>query len=233
MCVWVLPTSTTSSMASEARTARAEAAAGAAHLLPRDPLQSIGRAAPVPGTSSSGCELEQRHEHEPPRRDLAVRQRQPLRGVGRVPEQQHVDVDRARPVLHIAVLAGLRAPEGPLDRLARVEQGLRPKGGLDPQAGVVERALVGHLANRRGLVHRRGHEHDDVVRPQRLDAGLQVQPPVADVRAEPEVADHVLQGTQSKSSAASTLSIIPVAKKSHVASTSISASAATLRTSSW
>ena len=71
--------------------------------------------------ASGRVELEQRHEHEPPRRDLARAGASGAPSVRHVAEQQHVDVDRPRPVAHAAG----RAAQLPLDRLARVEQRLR------------------------------------------------------------------------------------------------------------
>ena len=102
-----------------------------------------------------------------------------------VAEQQHVDVDRARPVARPA----RRAAELALDGLARVQQRLGLEVGLDAQARVEEVRLVEDLADRIGVVRRRAREHADAVRGQRADRRLQVRAAVADVRAEAEVSD--------------------------------------------
>ena len=85
---------------------------------------------------------------------LRVRQRQPLGRVARVAQQEHVDVDRARPVADVA-LTRLRAAHLALDRLAGVEQRLGLELGVDPQAGVEEARLVEDLADRVGVVRAR------------------------------------------------------------------------------
>ena len=59
------------------------------------------------------------------RGDLGVRQREPLRAILGIAEQQHVDVDRPRAVAHAAGVAAQVA----LDRLARIEQLLGPELG--------------------------------------------------------------------------------------------------------
>ena len=70
-------------------------------------------------SSSSGIRTNRRDV------DLLVREREPLARVRGVAEQQHVDVDRARALEDVARLAGERAAELALHRLARVEQRLR------------------------------------------------------------------------------------------------------------
>jgi hypothetical protein len=61
--------------------------------------------------------------------------------------------------------------------------------GLHPQAGVEEVGLVEDLADGVGVVRRRAGEHAHAVAGQRVDRGLQVGAPVADVGAQAEVAD--------------------------------------------
>ena len=150
--------------------------------------QRVGRA-PGPGTSRSGVELEQRHEHEPPRGDLAVRQRQPLGRVLRSPEQQQVDVDRPRPVLDVAVLAADCArtrARPPCRRPAAA-----PASARSRPAGTRCRTRAGRAPRPPARSRRptRTTSTHDVVRPQQLDRRLQVHPPVADVGAQPQVAD--------------------------------------------
>jgi hypothetical protein len=116
-----------------------------------------------------------------------VRDREALGGVRLVAEEQHVDVDRARGVADGAreVAAELR-----LDRLARVQQLLGSERGLDAQARVEERWLVEDLADRVGVIGRGAGEDDRTVVGERVDRGLEVGAPVADVRAQAEVAPH-------------------------------------------
>jgi hypothetical protein len=105
-----------------------------------------------------------------------------------VAQEQQVDVDRTRAVADVALAAGQRAAELGLDGLARVEQRLRAEVGLDPDAGVQEVGLVEDLADRVGVVGRRRRGDRHAVARERVDGGLQGGSPVADVRAETEVA---------------------------------------------
>ena len=94
-------------------------------VLPRAEAGERVRRAAAAGHLEVRRELEQRDEHEAPRRHLARAGATAARsGRSPSPEQQQVDVDRARSV---ADAAG-RAAELPLDGLARVEQRL----GLEP-----------------------------------------------------------------------------------------------------
>jgi hypothetical protein len=101
-----------------------------------------------------------------------------------VAQEQHVDVDRARPVArsrdHPAELA--------LDHLAGVEQLLGAELGLDLRDRVQEVGLVEDLALWLGLVERRAAGDADAVVVQQLTGALDLAAAVPDVRAEPEVA---------------------------------------------
>src|SRR5947207_7753469 len=95
-CVWVLPTSTTSSI--PGTLSRVERRAAHRHpLAGAECFQRVGQP-PGPRKLERRIELEQRDEHEPARREVPVRKRQPLRGVFERVEQQHIDVDRPRSV---------------------------------------------------------------------------------------------------------------------------------------
>ena len=156
---------------------------------PRPARASASRRS-VAGQRQLRIELQQRHEHEPPRADLGVRKRQPRRGILDRSEQQHIHIDHARPVPG----APGGAADDPLDLLARVEQLLRSVRGLHAHARVQEVRLVEHQPNRFGLVHRGGCEHLDSVRPERRNRSLQIRTPLADVRSEAEVARPNLRG---------------------------------------
>src|SRR3954453_764428 len=80
------------------------------------------------------------------------------------------------------------AAERDLDRLAGIEQRLGRQVGLDAQAGIEERGLVEDLADRVGVVGRRGGQDRDAVLAQQADRRLEVRAAVADVGAEAEVA---------------------------------------------
>src|SRR5690242_2251173 len=153
-------------------------------VLAADARELVGERAAV-GQVQPGVELEQGHQHEAPAAYLAVRDAQALGLVRLVAQEQHVDVDRPRPV---ADAAG-RPAQQRLDRLAGVEQRLRLQAGLDPHRRVEERRLVEHLADRLGLVDRGGGEHLDAAAPQVLDGGLEHGAAVAHVGAQAEVAE--------------------------------------------
>ena len=110
----------------------------------REPYdERAGPRAGPPGRAGSGCqrvgerravgkrevsvELEQRDEHEAPGGDLGVRERQAVRGVLELVEEQDVNVDQARAVAR----ASRPRAQRPLDLLAGVEQLLRTVRGLD------------------------------------------------------------------------------------------------------
>jgi len=95
-------------------------------------------------------ELEQRHEHEAPHEDVAVRDRQALAGVREAAEHENVHVDDARAVPDLLEVAA----ELGFHRLALVEQRLGSEAGLDRERRVEEVRLVEHLALRLGLVER-------------------------------------------------------------------------------
>src|SRR4051812_8388502 len=85
--VCVLPTSTASSMRARSK-----------HADPLDALslEAVERVA----VRKVRCDLEKRHEHEAARRDLRVRQRQPVGMKLDVAEQKQIDVHHARTVAH-------------------------------------------------------------------------------------------------------------------------------------
>ncbi len=159
-CVWVLPTSTTSSIARNYGLATARAAG----RLPGPPARA--RAPPArrpasrppgsvsPGSSSSSGTSTNRREVT-----SACGRVRRSEHVLELVQQQQVDVDHPRPV---ADAAG-GAADVALDLLAGIEQLLGVERGLDPQAGVEEVGLVEHQADRLGLVHRGGGEHRDPV----------------------------------------------------------------------
>src|SRR4051794_25320583 len=138
------------------------------------------------GGPQGEIELQQGDEDESTREDLLVRQAQPIGRVYEVAEQQDVDVDGPRAVPRPPRLAA----EIALDGLAGVQQLLGAERGLDAQARVQEARLVEDLADRVGVVGRRAREHLDAAGRQRVDRGLEVRAPVADVRAQAEVRDH-------------------------------------------
>ena len=126
------------------------------------PRPDHGRARARSGSSSSsGTSTKRRVD------DLAVRERQALRVVPLVAEQQEVDVERPRAVADVGGVAGHDAAALALDGLARVEQRLGREPGVDLQAGVEERPLVEHLADGLGLVDGRGGEDLDALAAQR------------------------------------------------------------------
>ena len=125
-----------------------------------------------------------------------MRERQTLGAKLEVAQQEHVHVDRARPVAD----ASRRAPELSLHRLACVEQLLRTQRGPNPQARVEEVGLVGDLPLRRRLVHRRRRKHLHPVPAERVARGTQVREPVSLVGAEPEVADQTSFHTSTETS---------------------------------
>ena len=98
---------------------------GAPHVLARRAAPARRPRARGPGTSSVGPSSSSGTSTK--RREVTSRCGSVSRSdaYSVVAEQQHVDVDRPRPVLDVAVLAGLDAPERALDRLARVQQRLR------------------------------------------------------------------------------------------------------------
>jgi hypothetical protein len=114
-----------------------------------------------------------------------MREHEPARAVLDVPEQQHVDVDRARAVANAAG----RTAEVTLDTLGRVQQLLGTERGPHAEGGVQEIRLVEHLPLRGGLVDR-GHRLDQhLVEHERVARRPEVPQPVALVRAQAEVAD--------------------------------------------
>ena len=132
-------------------------------------------------------ELEQPDEDEAPALQLGVRHAQARGGVLARAEEQQVDVDLPRPV---ARRVPEPAAELALDGLGRVEQRLGLERGGDPHARVQERGLVEDRADRRRLVDRRGRLDGHPARGQGVDRGLQTGAPVAEVRAQAEVAGH-------------------------------------------
>ena len=114
-----------------------------------------------------------------------MREREAVGAVLEVAEQQHVHVDRARPVANAARLAA----EVALDPFAASSSSSGPSAVRTRRRGVQEVRLVGDLPLRRGLVHRRRGLDRHLVEHQRVARGAQVPQPVADVRAEPEVPD--------------------------------------------
>ena len=149
------------------------------------------------GQRELGGELEQRDEDEAPPGQLGMRERQPLRAQLELAEQQHVDVERPRPVA--------RGPEHPpvldLDRLADVEQAVGGQLGVDARRRVEKVGLVEHLSDRRGLVHGRHGVHVDAMARQRLDACAQVRRPVPLVRPQPKVTNQLSSASSSPPSA--------------------------------
>ena len=101
-----------------------------------------------------------------------------------VAEQQQVDVDFAGAVTRSA--GG--AADGALDGLAGVQQRLGVEVRLDPQACVQERRLVEHEPHRIGVVGRGRGDRSHPVLGQQIDRRLQVGAPLADVRAQTQVA---------------------------------------------
>jgi hypothetical protein len=125
-----------------------------------------------------------------------VRQRQPVRRHFDVAEQKEIDVDRPG-----AVAGAVEVPATlSLDSLAEVEQCLGLESGTDPDRAVQEVGLVEDLPNRLGLVERGGSLDDDTMLAQTLNRPAQLRLTIADVRAQAEVADPLLQ-TPSSSSA--------------------------------
>jgi hypothetical protein len=100
-------------------------------------------------------------------------------------EEKEVDVDRAWTVAG----ATEGAPVLRLDRLREVEQLLGLESGPDPYRGIQEVGLVEDLSDGLRLVERRDGLDRDAVLTQVLDRPAQMGLPVADVRAEPEVAE--------------------------------------------
>src|SRR5215216_4036584 len=113
-----------------------------------------------------------------------MRQREPLCADLELAEQQQVDVDRPRAVS--------RAAESPpmlgLDRLAEVEQLVGVEGRRDPNRGVEEIGLIEDLPHRLGLVEGRDRIDGHTVSAQVLNRAVQMRLPIADVRAETEIA---------------------------------------------
>src|SRR3954454_11295803 len=142
MCVWVLPTSTASSIAARLSLVYLQGAE-LAHSLVHQPGQHIREPRAI-RQHQVGVQLEQRLEHEAPRPDLRMRQAEAVRGVLEPIEQQQVDVDLARRVPHSAGLA----PQLALHRLALGEQVLRLEVRLDGDARVEEVRLLEDLALR-------------------------------------------------------------------------------------
>ena len=130
-----------------------------------DVAASARKSGPV-GEHELGIQLEQRIDHEAAAADPWMGQRQALRALHSVAEQQHVDVDRARPV----ACATAAPAELALHSLAGIEQLARLELGLDPQAGVEEVGLVSDLPLRGALVDRRRRRHPDTAAGQRVRA---------------------------------------------------------------
>ena len=184
MWVCVFPTSTTSNI-------RAPPPAAAPPGAPPGPSirSSASAARPRPGTSSSGASSSSGTSTN--RRVVTSRCGRVSRSdeYDRLAEQQHVDVDRPRPVLDVAVLAGLRAPERALHRLARVEQRLWPQRA-SRSAGTRCRTAAGREPRRpapsRTPTTRPARRRRAPTRTRPSPAG---DPPIADVGAQPEIAD--------------------------------------------
>ena len=160
------------------RLAGARAARAARRATQRD---AVGQRRRRASTSSSGTSTN--------RRDVtsACGSRQPLR------RERHVARAAARRRRSAAARAARRPPRGPSSRSTALHASSSASGlelRLDPHDRVEELRLVEHLADRLGVVDRRRRQHAHAVRGQRVDRGLQVRAAVADVRAEPEVADH-------------------------------------------
>ncbi len=83
-------------------------------------------------------------------------------------EQQDVDVDRSRPMPHTAI----RTPQLSLQALDVVEKLERLELCLHEHARIQEARLVEHLADRVGVVHRRGCRHPYADGPQGVGGRL-------------------------------------------------------------
>jgi hypothetical protein len=168
-----------------------------------DSLDSLIRPEALEGLSQLGAvrqaqvgvELEQWHQHEPPRGHLRVREGEALGAQLEVAEQQQVDVDRPWAVPGAAKRPAVLR----LDCLAEVEQLLRLELGADPDRGVEEVGLIQDLANRLGLVQRGDRLDIDAMAPQVVDRPPQVRLAIADIRAEPEIADPQTPSSSSES----------------------------------
>ena len=113
-----------------------------------------------------------------------MRQRQALVLQLDVAQEQHVHVDRTRPVAR----AGEDAAELDLDRLADIEELERLEVGGDARRGVQEVGLVEDLADRLRLIERRDRLDRDAVAAEQLEGLRDVLGALADVRAKTEVA---------------------------------------------
>src|SRR5579875_2373608 len=185
--VWVLPTSTTSSLPCALCSAigaglYGERRSGDADLLTASQRGERASEPLAAGQRQIRVELEQRHEHEPAAGDLLVREPEPLRFVLAVVQQQDVDVDHARAV---AGAAGGPADLS-LDRLAGVEQFQRSVSGLDLEAGVEELRLIEDQADRLGVVGGGGAQDTHPMSRKRVHRRLQVRTPVTEVRSDAE-----------------------------------------------
>ena len=102
-----------------------------------------------------------------------------------VTKEQQIDVDRpgamARPAQGAPVLR--------LDRLGDIQQLLRFERGPDSNRTVQKVGLIQDLANRLGLVQRGDRADLDAMAAQVLDRPAQVRLPIAEIRAETEIAD--------------------------------------------
>jgi hypothetical protein len=130
-----------------------------------------------------GVELEEGDKDESATRHLGMRDLEAIRFQLEIAEEQHVDVERARAVTgtgeHPALLG--------LDRLAAVQELVGLEVGRDADRGVEEVGLVEDLADRLGLIGRRGGLDADAVLGEEPDRRPQMLRAIPDVRAEPEV----------------------------------------------
>ena len=134
-----------------------------------------------------------------------------------IAQQEEVDVEGTGAV----AWAGEHPAALGLDRFAGVEQGLRLQRGRDPHRGVQEVGLVEDLADGLGLVGRGDRVDLGAVLGQQPDRRPQVLEPVADVRAEPEVADARVgcqAGSSSAGSSSSSASRVTSTATSSIAS---------------
>ena len=115
-------------------------------------------------------------------------------------EQEQVDVERARPVAGAAEEPALLD----LDRLADVEQLLGLELRPDPHGGVEEVGLLEDLADGLCLIGGGDGLDLDSVLAQRSDGGTQVTLPVAEVRAQAQVAGPQSDPSPSSSSSGPT-----------------------------
>jgi hypothetical protein len=127
-----------------------------------------------------------------------MRESQPIRSDLDVPEQEQIEIDRARPMARSTE----RAPVLGLDRLAEVEELIGLERSPYPYGGIEKVGLVEELAHRLGLIQRGNRLDVHPAFPQILDRAAQVGFAIADVRSEPDVADslRILSGAQTPSS---------------------------------